>query len=324
MAKSFRPTFAQLALVDWLYERKGCRFVGRNAQSTGTDFDLYETGRRNPDTGRLSLTRFNGWSPDEESEALTQRLGGSRGKIDLSGLLQQKILKSGNNLFAKAGDLNVEAFIKQLDVNENFFHYNTSLYLLHKETGYAYWEETGRDLFEKMKAKRAEDRAKVQRLVLVGKIAPITPDLPASLIKKLPEGMHFPIPDRRGLRPQAWATVVRETDKRLFLEDITPVRKRGPHEGSVIQGHSEKHVDREHVIIDGATPEMIDRICALDAEFEEDVSRIATEIAERMLPIMQDMASRFRQKDAERDEMMREMIEQFASTPSNIGGPKGR
>jgi hypothetical protein len=169
-----------------------------------------------------------------------------------------------------------------------------------------------------MKAKRADDRAKAGRLVLVGRISPIEPQFPAALIKKLPQGLRFPIPDRKGLRPQAYATVVKETGKRLYLEDIHYVREMetyGSKDPHVIQGYKEKYVEREHVIIDYATPEIVRKLTALDLEYQEDVTRIAVDFAEKMLPIMQEMDQRFFQKDNERELVFKEAIEEF-NTPA--------
>jgi hypothetical protein len=324
MPKPFKPTYPQLALLDWLNERPGARFlVSSNMGSRTSDFDMFEADGKNEETGKFAIKRYEAFGGDEESKALTDRLGGSRAKVDLTSLIQQGILRSGNSLYPQAGTLNFEKFVSQLDVREGYFHYSSTLFLLAKAFGAKYWEETGRALFEDMKAKRAAQRARAERLVLVGRVAPIEPEFPASLIKKLPKGLVFPIPNRFGLRPQAYATVVKETDKRLYLEDINYVREIDPYrrnDPSVIQGYKDKFVEREHVIIDYATPEIINKITALDNEYQEDVTRIATDFAERMLPIMQEMDQRFLQKDNEREMVIAEAIEDFKT--SSDTGPK--
>ncbi len=324
MPKPFKPTFPQLALLEWLYERKGSRFVvTSNMGSRAGDFDMYETDGRNEENGKLRLKKYGSFASDADSEALTRRLGGSRPKVELSPLVQERILKSGNSLYNSAGTLDYQKFASQFD--RDYFHYSSSVYLLTNEIGPAYWEETGRALFEQMKAKRAEERAKAERLVLVGRISPIEPQWPASLLKKLPQGLRFPIPDRRGLRPQAYATVVKETGKRLYLEDIHYVREMeayGSKDPHVIQGYKEKFVEREHVIIDNATPEIIRKLTALDTEYQEDVTRIAVDFAEKMLPIMQEMDQRFFQKDNERELVFKEAIEEFNSGDRAEKSPK--
>lgn len=315
MSKPFKPTFPQLALLDWLFERKGCRFVVKtNAGSRPGDFDMFETDGKNEDGGKFRLKRYSSFSGGSESEELTNRLGGYRTKVDLSPLCQEQILKSGNSLFGQAGTLNFDKFVSQFDIGKNYFHYSSSIYLLRMETAEPWWESTGKPLFEQMKAKRADERTRAKRLVLVGRIAPIEPQWPAALIKKLPEGLRFPIPERRGLRPQAYATVVRETGKRLYIEDINYVRelpRYGSRDPDVIQGYKEKFVDREHVIIDNATPEIIRKLTNLDIEYQDDVTRIAVDFAERMLPIMQEMDSRFFQKDNERELVFKETIDDY-------------
>jgi hypothetical protein len=328
MPKPFKPTFPQLALLDWLYERKGSRFVvTSNMGSRSGDFDMYETDGRNEETGKLRLKKYTGFGSEPESVELTRRLGGSRMKVDLSPLSQERILKSGNSIYGRAGTVNFEKFAEQFD--EDYFHYSSSVYLLTKEIGYSYWEETGKALFEQMKTKRAADRAKAERLVLVGRISPIEPEFPAALIKKLPQGLRFPIPDRKGLRPQAYATVVKETDKRLYLEDIQYVRdmpEYGSKDPRVIQGYKDKFVEREHVIIDNATPEIIRKLTAIDAEYQEDVTRIAVDFAEKMLPLMQEMDQRFFQKDNEREMVFKEAVEDFKSAdkPQEDAKPSAR
>lgn len=317
MPKPFKPTFPQLALLDWLLERKGSRFVvTSNLGGHAGDFDMYETDGRDEESNKLRLKQHSSFGGDADSRELTRRLGGSRKKVELSPLVQERILKSGNSLYASAGTVDYQKFASQFD--RDYFHYSSSVYLLTNEIGPAYWENTGRALFEQMKAKRADERAKAGRLVLVGRISPIEPQWPAALIKKLPQGLRFPIPDRRGLRPQAYATVVKETGKRLYLEDIHYVREmeaydsKDPH---VIQGYKDKYVEREHVIIDYATPEIVRKLTALDVEYQEDVTRIAVDFAEKMLPIMQEMNQRFFQKDNERELVFKEAIDEF-KTPA--------
>ncbi|NTF17013.1 hypothetical protein G6L37_01040 [Agrobacterium rubi] len=322
MTKPFKPTFPQLAFLEWLNERRGCRFAVKSSGST--DFDLFETDGRNEENGKLKLKRYAGWGGDAESKALTKRLGGSRGKVDLSTLLQEKILKSGNSLYGAAGTLNYDSFVEQLDVASDFFHYSTTVYLVNKDVGYAYWDEIGKPLFDEMLAKRSNDRAKAERLILVGRVAPIEPRWPAALIKKLPAGLRFPIPSRTGLRPEAYATVVKETDKRLYVEDIHSVREFSSRGTSVIQGYKEKYVEREHVIIDNATPEIIRKLTALDTEYEDDVTRIAVDFAERMLPLMQEMDSRFFQKDNERELVFNEAINEFNAARQDASPTKKR
>ena len=323
VSKPFKPTFPQLALLDWLFERKGCRFVvTSNMASRPGDFDMCETDGRNEENGKLRIKRYGSFSGGEDSEALTVRLGGSRARVDLSTLYRQQMLNTGNSMLAGSGGLNFEKFVGQLDVDENYFHYNSSIYLLKTKVADPYWETTGKALFEEMKAKRASERAKAERVVLVGRISPIEPQWPAWLIKKLPKGLRFPIPERQGLRPQAYATVVKETGKRLYLEDIHYVRELpgyGSRDSSVIQGYREKFVEREHVIVDNATPEIIRKLTSLDTEYQEDVTRIAVDFAERMLPIMQEMDSRFFQKDNERELVFKETIDDFNSSREDAG-----
>jgi hypothetical protein len=313
MAKTFKPTYGQLALLDWLYERKGCRFLVTTNMGSTHGFDMYETDGRNEENDRLVLKSYDSFSGNEESHALTRRIGGSRNKIDLSPLYQEKILKSGSSLYHRGGSQSFQDFAKQFDIGETFFHYNSSYYLLTKDVGYRYWEESGKALFEQMTRKRATDRAKANRLVLVGCVAPILPQWPASLVKQLPKGVIFPIPERRGIRPQAYATVIRETDRRLYLEDIQYVRE-VPTYGNdprVIQGYREPFVERQHVILDNADMNIIRKLASIDEEYQEDVTRIAVDFAERMLPLIKEMDQRFFQKDNERELIFGEAIGEF-------------
>ena len=177
-----------------------------------------------------------------------------------------------------------------------------------------WWEETGRDLLEKARAKAARDRAAAHRIVVVGRIMPIKAELPPSLVKKIPDGFQLPIPNRKGLRPQAYGTVVKETDKRVYLEDVMQMMPLSPYDcSSVLQGQRGlgTFVDREHVILDNASVGVAEKLYALDMEYQEDVNRIATDFAERMLPIVQEMASRMAQKDSERDEVIKQTIDDF-------------
>lgn len=339
MAKAFKPTFQQLALLDWLNERKGCRFVIRISNIGGSGgFDLYETAGRNEETGKLKIKGYSGFASDPESEAITQRLGGSRGNIELTPLTQAGILVTRTSLYDAGNGQNFNSFVSQFDVPVEQWHYNSAYFMMSKKVGEPWWEETGRPLFEQMKAKRIAERDKANRLVLVGRIAPIPPQWPASLIKQLPAGLKFPIPERSGLRPQAYATVVRETEKRLYLEDVHYVREipqYGHHDASVISGSRANgaFVEREHVIVDNADMAIIKKLTDLDAEYQDDVTRIAVDFAERMLPIMKEMDQRFFQKDNEREMVIGEAIQNFknensAGAETNAGtkpsSPKAR
>lgn len=322
MAKTFKPTFGQLALLDWLYERKGCRFLVTTNMGSTHGFDMYETDGKNEENDKIRLKSYDAFSGDEESKALTRRLGGSRNKVDLSPLYQENILKSGSSLYHRGKSASFQTFAKQFDVNEHAFHYNSSYYLLTKDVGYTYWEETGQALFEKMKQKQANERAKANRLVLVGCVAPIQPQWPAALIKQLPKGVIFPIPERRGVRPQAYATVVKETDRRLYLEDIHYVREMptyGNHDPRVIQGYREAYVERHNVILDNADLSIIRKLTSIDEEYQDDVTRIAVDFAERMLPLIKEMDQRFFQKDTERDLIFGEAIEAFKAKSASHG-----
>lgn len=317
--RKFKPTYPQLALFDWLMERDRRRFFSHHSGIAAThEVWLYETDGVD-ENGKKKLVRLlpnsEGMEGRAKAAALIERLGG-RATIQTWQLLQQGHIAG---LSMNSNSEAFEAFSSQF--NKAMWHWSEHLYVV-TDKGRAWWKETGRELFEAEKSKRDKERAAVERVVLLGRVERVRPEVPREIATRVPEGMSLPLPSRSVLRPQATAVVVKETTTRLYLRDVSWLRP-VDYSSRVVEGREpSEYVAREHVILDGAEPETVERLMKIDAEYVEDVNRIAEQAVNSILPALLSLDSRLKQKDAEREDMMKEAIEAANSAKEDIGGPK--
>lgn len=298
----FKPTFPQLALMDWVLEKGHKRFFTHSSSlNSGNQTWLYEAGPEGEDGKRKLFRAYPGQSR-ENDVALLERLGG-RDSISTHQLYQQGYVM---HISPAMQHEKFNKFISQF--SERGWHWAEQVYLV-TSAGRAWWEEEGRDLHAKAVAERAAARAETLRLVVIGRESRIQPELSRDLRARVPEGIPLPIPSRKAMRPQATAIVTKETETRFYVEDVKPLRSRSISERSVVEGREpNEYVSRENVLVDHATPEIARRLAEIDAEYVEDVNRIAEQTIEALLPSLQDLASRLAQKDAEREDMVRELL----------------
>lgn len=304
MAKAANPkfTFPQLALLDWLTENDKRRLFTRDAGISYTSVHYFETDGVDSD-GRRRLTRVYPSDEGRDRDVDFQRRLGGRENIDVTSLCKAKFLSSYN---CNRTDREVwKKFSAQFAME---FHWNDNVYLL-TDAGRKYWADEGKALFEKMKAKREADAEAVDRLVVVGQVSRFSPVIPADLLKNVPKGMSLPLPSREALRPEAVCRVVKETDLRLYVTDVTKLVPVG-YQSQVVTGREPNlFVDKRHVILDNADMDTARRLAEIDAEHVEDVNRIAAQAMEEILPVLLNLDARLKQKDAEREDAMHEAIQ---------------
>lgn len=298
----FKPTYPQLALMDWVLEKGHRRFFTHTSGlHTGNQTWLYEAGPEDAEGKRKMVRVYPSHRNDDV--AMLERLGG-RDTIQTHQLYQQGFLIQISPTM-NAGKM--EKFLSQFSARE--WHWMEQVYLV-TAAGRTWWEDEGRELHRKAAAERRAEREAALRTVVVGGMAKVQPEISRELRAKIPDGIPLPIPSRKALRPQATATVVKETETRLYVTDVKSIRKRPIGEREVVEGREPNlYVARENVIVDHATPDVARRMAEIDAEYEEDLNRIAEQTVEALLPALQDLASRMAQKDAEREDMMRELLE---------------
>lgn len=314
--KKFKPTFPQLALLDWLFERDRCRFFTYTARLDSTsEIGLYETSGVD-EGGKKKLVRVFPTGAGKGDVELLERLGG-RSTIQTHTLYQQKFL---TQLGATGGRReSFDKFMSQFS-NENW-HWAEIIYVP-TDAARTYWQETGRGLFLAAAEKRKGVRAAVDRLVIVGARAKIHPRIPRELAERVPAGMTLPIPVRTAVRPQALARVVKETETRLYLSEVKPLRERAISEAYAVEGFDPNlYVARENVILDHADARIARRLAQIDAEHVEDLNRIAEQAVEAILPALISLESKFLQKDAERADMLREAIADFEASAERSPRP---
>jgi len=315
-ARKFKPTYAQLALFNWLMESDRRRFLTHwSGMQSQSEISLYETVGVD-DEGKKKLRRLLPSGSHEADIEMIQRLGGRR-SIQMHQFIQQGFIK---HLVMNMHRDTFDKFTSQFA--ERNWHYAETI-LLPTDKGREWWAETGKALFEAERAKREAGRAAVERMVLLGRTERITPRLPAELKAKVPSGIPLPLPAvRAALRPQATARVVKETGTRLYLADVKWLRS-VDWSAMVVEGRApNEYVAKEHVIMDRANPSAVEGLLRIDAEYVEDVDRIAAQAVEAILPALTDLDSRLKQKEAERDDMIRELLEEAKEPEVRAGGPK--
>ncbi len=157
--------------------------------------------------------------------------------------------------------------------------------------GHAWWKVEGRSRYEDIVARAERSRALVSRRIAIGSVLEIAADLP--------QGYRTPV--RRITFATHTAEVVRETEKRLYVIDVTtlfvpPIHVRNPVEGR----RPNLYVDRSAVMFDGITPGQARRIADGEREHWDEMQAIHARYVEEVSEAMRRMEDRFRQKAAER------------------------
>lgn len=308
--KKFKPTFPQLALLDWLFEKDRLRFFTHTSHmESATRTWLYEVAGQDED-GKKKLSRvYPSHHSDGSDVRILERLGG-RDSIQTHTLYQQKFIRQ----LTPTGDRErFEKFMEQFA--DRRWHWAEHIYLV-TDTAREWWKAEGKALYQAAAAEREAERSATARMVVLGAMAAVRPEISSELRSRLPEGIPLPIPARRAVRPQSTAIVVRETETRLYVSDVTPLRTGIYTERNVIEGRPpNEYVAKEHVMADHASPQMARRILEIDADYAEDLNRIAEQAVEAMLPALLELSSRLAQKDAERAFFMQEAIGSAPETP---------
>lgn len=312
--------YPRLAFIDWLAESPAKRFAILWASHRGQDngptfYELNDAG---------GYTSFNHWSSG--STELAERFGGTI-NIDLEPLKKAQLINclQSNAKSADGGPNNFVKFIMQagMDYNESRFFLST-VYRANRQT-LEWWNRQGKDVFLALKEKRNEERASVERTVLIGVPCIVSPF--AIKPANLPDNMPKMFRNLTITRPTYTATVVKETDTRLYITDLERVREKTSSSDSeerygIVQGRSPNlYVEKTNIMVDYTDEATVSALTALDAdEVEAYRSVVASTWSDISGPIL-NMEARLIQAEAARDDMVREILERAASKPTKKAGP---
>jgi hypothetical protein len=297
-------SYPSLALIDWLMEKPSLRFVIRDEDWRGHDTNLYEI--IDGEAVRVAASLFNEGDP-----ALLDRLGGRVG-FDFEPLRQSGVLCMNRpDAAVKDGEVDngYHAFLKSAGVTVPDSGYNR-LHRVVRETR-VWWEAEGKAAFQRLREKRDADRAKANRIIVIGIRCTVEPKIDPEKKALLPNGFKLPLPNLRLTRPTYTATVVKETQSRLYIKDVQRIRNGSDGlEPSVIKGREpNQYIEREHVMVDGVASAFPRNIIDVDAERVASFqSACASTLDEVMGPLL-NLYDRIFQAEASHADLMQEAIQ---------------
>lgn len=313
-AKPKKLKIHELAILNWLCTHDGpgrMRFL-INDHDSGLRF--YETTEMAGDKYVVKEVLNTGFGGGVKDSELFKSLLMPNASPDIHPLYERGAINYHNQLY---NGPSFSAFFKKIDNLEERAGYRASVVRLTK-SGHEYWKNEGRELFEKMKADREAEIAKVSRYVLVGRKIKREFTIDKD---RLPEGLNLKLPvyTREFTDPGLLVRVTKETDSRYYVDDVIDVARetssfgdgfRTVSYGSHVSGSgTRKYISKSDVIMDPATQEDVDRIKQINDEYSEDLERLAEQSLAEIEQIIKTMSDRVIQKQAEHDDMMREALE---------------
>jgi hypothetical protein len=300
-------TFAQLALVDWLAEDSKSRFaVVSTDHFSSKSISLYQVINN-------VVTTVCSPSYGCSDIALLDRLGGSL-VINYSPLVNEQALVGNHRDFTRE-DKTANGFDKFMtSLGYSGFDTDGGGLLLLRQTPSTlqWWEDTGKNAFATLKAKRDKDRIDAGRTVIIGAECQVYPHIDKEIEKAFPIGFRHPIPNITLIRPTWKARVVRETKDRLYIHDVVRIRDvdtKSRERQAVRDSAPNEYVNRSDVLIDGASETAAETLVSIDQD------RIAayrnacdTALAAALEPLLA-LHARLLQAEAMHDDVMREAIE---------------
>jgi len=319
MTAPLKLSFSDLALLDWLVEMPGKRIFTTSSTMRSKGFDVYELSEKNADGKREARCLSNRYGTNEE---LLKRLGGKIG-INSSSLFKCGFFNSYSGTFQ-----NRDKFAELVDhLVSNPFHWSDTVYIPTKKLR-DWWEANGRKMFETEREKRENARTAVSRRIVIGCRMSIKPEIPDEW-KDTYSQLRSQLPnlDKAVVRPYAFATVTKETATRVYIEDveiIKPTRSRVEYGDAPIRGNApNQYVELTAIMADRVSSHGAAKLVEFEREYADDFARISGEAMAKIIPIIRDLDLRQKQKEAERDDMLRELIESIEE-PAPIDQPSPR
>ena len=311
-------TFSQLALMNWLMEKPD-RFISTSTYANSPKNIHFYEAQIDQSSGQTKgvliypLSNFGNENARKLNVEFLKALGG-RDNIDVTALHQAGLVTSHSSFSASEYS---RAFFKRINMAAN---HNGERFDLPTRKMARFWAEAGKAAYEEERANLQKKAAEVRREIVIGRKLEFNPDVPKELTERWPKGLALPYPKVSKVRPSFSATVTKVTPTRVYVEDVKCIND-VDRDYYVIKGYPpNQYVERTEVVADYADEALIEKLVDLDREFQTDIDRISTETIKEMLPLVTNIDSRFKQKEAEHDDMMRDLIEQHSNA---IGkGPK--
>lgn len=306
-------SFPQLALMNWLMEKPD-RFISvATFSSSSKDLTFHEV-RIDTETNTMkAVTAYPQYyfgSDQKQKEEIAKanldflkRIGG-KAAINTQALVDAQF-------FTHHSSFTGSKYSSEFLIRAGITNLQSTRYDLPLRAMKRYWENEGKAAYEEELARQIQNKAKVSRTIVIGCPYEFEPAIPKELKDRWPKGIALPYPKVKQKRPVFTATVTKVTANRFQIEDVEQINDFGYMYGvSLIKGRKpNQFVERSDVIVDYADEELIAKLVALDVEFQDDISRISTETMEKMLPLIENIDSRFKQKQAEHDDMLKELVE---------------
>ncbi|MCS4088843.1 hypothetical protein [Rhizobium sp. BK176] len=299
-------SYAQLALADWLVEDAANRFaVVSTDHYSSKSIGLYQV----TENGVVTIASA---STGCEDISLIDRLGGSL-EIKYTPLVTDKVLVGFHSQFSRDGDDNgFKKFMKSIGYKGFDTVHGGMLLMRQTDTSMQRWEMEWKAAFAALKAKRDGLRADVGRTVIIGAKCKVHPRVDAETKKSLPYGFLLPVPDLKLVRPTWKARVVKETKERLYVQDVVRIRDTdgsGEHHNPIRGFEPNQYVEREHVMVDGATERAAQTLLSVDTDrVEAYYQSVDNALAVALEPLLA-LHARLFQAEGMHDDLMREAIE---------------
>jgi len=170
------------------------------------------------------------------------------------------------------------------DDDKNIFSWRQTAYVL-TEDAIAYWDTTGRGKMEAFMAKRQAEKYAVDRLVIIQPISKETDRKAGMLVR-----------------------VIRETEKRLYIETVHK-SDTGVYTFNYITGSGRgSYVSKRQVWMDGVTKEQYLCIVSVEDRIVADKKKMRLQREDELDEVRQKYVDRFRQKEAEYDDMLLDVL----------------
>lgn len=298
---TLKLSLSNLAILEWLSGKPaGDRVVARSSERVSK---FYEASGASD--GLQKLTRVYPSGDTAADEAFILRFGG-RDNFDFSPLQEAAFLRTLNPLDRSSGSSGYQAFASRFIKDP--FHYSSSVRLL-TDAGRAWFQAHGASQLAAIREAAARAESDVSRLVLIGTSKLYTPELPDDIRRNLPEGMPIALPSRKVMVPMATARVVKQTSQRLYVRDVTKI----PHDyfayiPSPVSGYPpNQYVENDKIILDDASPHKVAAYLEAHRQYRAEMDELTAQMAQELLPIISNYASKLAQKWAEREDVLREI-----------------
>lgn len=305
MARKTDFSFSQLALMNWLLEKPD-RFISISTYSSASkDLYFYEA-QVDPASGKTTgtmaypLQNYRNPNAKKLNVEFLKQIGG-KANIDLTRLHHEGMV-TGHSTFSSSEFS--RTFFSRVEMGE---YVNGQRFDLPTRIMARFWAQEGKKAYEEQLAAIQQKAADVRRKIVIGRNLEFKPYIPKELENRWPTGLALPYPKVSKTRPLFSATVTKVTPTRVYIEDLVQLSNNKDY--YTVKGREPNlYVEWTDVIADYADDLLIEKLLNLDNEFQEDVTRISTETVTQMLPLVTNIDSRFKQKEAEHDDMLKDIV----------------